>query len=69
MRPRVIVRTDRETGEVLGFWTGTNWTTEYPEAKKFGTTNQAVREWTRVPGEVKVVANYGQEDQETEWAA
>ncbi len=69
MRTRVIVKTDRATGKVLGFWTGQQWTTEYPDAKKFNTTNQAVQEWARVPGEVKVVANYGFKDQETEWAA
>ena len=69
MRTRVIVKTDRATGKVVGFWTGTRWTTEYPDAQKYGTTNQAIREWTRVPGEVKVIAGYGDADQETEWAA
>ena len=52
--------------ETKGFWTGTSWSGEYPDAKLYTSLSKAVRVITELHGDtskVSVFANYGLENQ------
>ena len=67
MRERIVLQ---HTKEGVQFWDGRRWIREYPDAQIFKTLNTAISACVRIPGTCApaVIANYGQADQECEWA-